>query len=1373
MPEPGPRLFLSYARGDDEPFVKRLYERLTADGFDVWWDRERMPSRALTFLKEIREAVRASDRVVVVIGPKCVTSDYCRAEWQAGLAESKVVNPLMRIGERRLLPPELGQLHCPDFREDARFDDAFREMVRVLLEPIPPLGALLGGVPDVPPHFQPRPDDLTRLAVQVLIDEKKPVVLTGPQRATVLHGMGGTGKSVLAATFARSTSTRRSFGDGVFWLTAGDSVPLAITAELGRLLGDPAQHHLELTTSKSRLAEVLEERSALVVLDNAWRVEQIEPLIDAMGPSCRLLITSRLGELATATGAHAIELGILSPEAALQHLADWTGVGPDALPAAAKDVAKECGYLPFALALNGAMHQMGVAWPDLLDALRNAEIDYAEQRFKGYPYPTVLKSIQVSMDALDAADADAGARLRELAAFHANGGIPEGAVAVLWAHTANLAGRHVSKTLVQLAGKALIRLDGEPAARRVLIHDLQRDYLVRVADAAALNTSLLTAYEASCDGAWASVAPDGYVHAHLVDHLYAAGRADTVDALLDMSTPEGRNAWFEANAAIDNLTGWLRDVARAGAKGDEPGAVYRALMGNSVESMLSQIPAELHVALMRAGTSSAASALAGARRIEDPEPRVQAILALVPQLDEAERAQALAECLATVRGRANQVQARFLPRIAAHFTGEECNALAMEALEQAMTVGIAPYRAEALGALLDVLEPGPVRAQVTAEAQSALQESVTSPSFAEAAAAVLPHIPDIAASVLEQCRAVVEPFTRSMAFEKIVPHLPPSDRAAAAQEGIASFEASGANGLWIVISLARHITGYDLDALIRRAVTGDTRQVPALIDMLPDMLEGDALQAALDTIGEAAAAFDEPDRTHTRIRLLAHYAPDRRATEVDTLLQTVDALPYPTWRRNACADLIEHAGPAQLGVIRSIVARLDDAAPVLESAARLAVHGEAALRDEVLGRVSALPASREKFIALVALAQPETPSQQSGGAGAAAQPPDAQRAAIVDAAFALADDLPAWNHVTDAVLALAPLLDDHRRTHLLARAWQAVLRVPGFVSEDAFVRLAPALAGDAREQGFRYLLEEAERASAHQQQSYTAAGMQVTQNTAAVADTLARIAPHLPDTLIDDALATLRRMTDEAWRCLAVLHLLPRIAPADRAAVLQEAAALLEGQVAVNAEEVDRYRRAACAALARALPATGAADRDRLHQGLKNLLGSVGTAWIPGLIEDVLPVLSPAEAEALAERALAGRNLFTPLAASRCVPPPRRWSLLLDALAAIVPGDADEPVMADLLARTIAALLDAPEEIRRDAWQRALGLSTVAPPATSGAAGSPASSGADRAASRLRGERAGVALYLAALAPLGASVQREATLAAAARSLLTVQRWWP
>ncbi len=64
MLETTPRIFLSYARSDGEPFVKRLYDDLTARGFDVWWDRVSMPARALTFLQEIRDAIDQTDRLL-------------------------------------------------------------------------------------------------------------------------------------------------------------------------------------------------------------------------------------------------------------------------------------------------------------------------------------------------------------------------------------------------------------------------------------------------------------------------------------------------------------------------------------------------------------------------------------------------------------------------------------------------------------------------------------------------------------------------------------------------------------------------------------------------------------------------------------------------------------------------------------------------------------------------------------------------------------------------------------------------------------------------------------------------------------------------------------------------------------------------------------------------------------------------------------------------------------------------------------------------------------------------------------------------------------------------------------------------------------
>jgi hypothetical protein len=52
-------VFVSYGRGDDELFTKRLYGDLTSRGFKLWWDRRAMPSRGLTFTQEKRNYWRS------------------------------------------------------------------------------------------------------------------------------------------------------------------------------------------------------------------------------------------------------------------------------------------------------------------------------------------------------------------------------------------------------------------------------------------------------------------------------------------------------------------------------------------------------------------------------------------------------------------------------------------------------------------------------------------------------------------------------------------------------------------------------------------------------------------------------------------------------------------------------------------------------------------------------------------------------------------------------------------------------------------------------------------------------------------------------------------------------------------------------------------------------------------------------------------------------------------------------------------------------------------------------------------------------------------------------------------------------------------
>ena len=93
------KVFISYARKDDEGFVKRLRDDLVREGIEVWWDRKSMESRGRSFLLELRDAIFGAQRVIAVIGPHALTSDYVLFEWQYAHHFSRVLVPILRIGE--------------------------------------------------------------------------------------------------------------------------------------------------------------------------------------------------------------------------------------------------------------------------------------------------------------------------------------------------------------------------------------------------------------------------------------------------------------------------------------------------------------------------------------------------------------------------------------------------------------------------------------------------------------------------------------------------------------------------------------------------------------------------------------------------------------------------------------------------------------------------------------------------------------------------------------------------------------------------------------------------------------------------------------------------------------------------------------------------------------------------------------------------------------------------------------------------------------------------------------------------------------------------------------------------------------------------
>ena len=214
---------------------------------------------------------------------------------------------------------------------------------------------------------------------------------------------------MLAVTLAHDPDVQRAFGDGIYWLTLGQTPGLlGLQRDLLQMATgttvDPPSVNLAIVA----LREALGEKNCLLILDDVWQSAHAAAFT-ALGPRGRLLVTTRDREILSPLGALAVNLDVLDAAAAASLLAEWAHQAPEGLPKEASEVARECGYLPLALALAGAQASEGTAWADILRALREGDLEFLD-----HAHGSVFKSLAASVRALPEKDA---ARYRDLAIF--------------------------------------------------------------------------------------------------------------------------------------------------------------------------------------------------------------------------------------------------------------------------------------------------------------------------------------------------------------------------------------------------------------------------------------------------------------------------------------------------------------------------------------------------------------------------------------------------------------------------------------------------------------------------------------------------------------------------------------------------------------------------------------------------------------------------------------------------------------------------------------------------------------------------------------------------------------------------------------------
>ncbi|WP_439661879.1 BTAD domain-containing putative transcriptional regulator [Lentzea sp. HUAS TT2] len=235
---------------------------------------------------------------------------------------------------RAVLVDELGVDPGPELRE-------LHEQILRADVPVGGRGVVPRQLPGVVRSFVGRDAELD------LLDE--------PGGLTVVHGVGGIGKTAMTLKWARAARDR--FPDGDLYLNLRgfdpDAAPVEPAAAAEILLIGLGLEEIPANPEArfASLRTILHDRRLLLVLDNAASSRQVVPLLPGAA-GVRVVVTSRnqLRALVSRHDATTIELRQLDFPAARLLLAAVLGGGRlDAEPDAARDVVELCGGLPLAL----------------------------------------------------------------------------------------------------------------------------------------------------------------------------------------------------------------------------------------------------------------------------------------------------------------------------------------------------------------------------------------------------------------------------------------------------------------------------------------------------------------------------------------------------------------------------------------------------------------------------------------------------------------------------------------------------------------------------------------------------------------------------------------------------------------------------------------------------------------------------------------------------------------------------------------------------------------------------------------------------------------------------------------------------------------
>jgi len=388
----------------------------------------------------------------------------------------------------------------------------------------------LCGVPKLPEGYEVLSNTFNTMKSKLVSkrndEELKPLL--------VLQAESGMGKSALVAALAQDADVRRTFPDGIYWVTIGQDADL-VAHQLGFIhqLGATVPEFIDLEVGTEHLRRLCATRVSLVIFDDAVDAQELLSF-NVSSETCQVIVTTSDNELFNIIkyfiqNAQNFTLAPLNAEQATAFFIKQLNnkeITSHSIPPIVDVIIQACDYsiLSIKYMANLMRSKPVKQWEEWVDRLQNPDLDFSEK----YPQH-LMQSLHLNVEDLG----EEGEYYLALAVFADYTHIPQSLVLMLWRYLYQVLDDQGFTFIKELTEKGLIQVDGISRKHHISLQTFQRDYLLEESDIDKLHSHLLAIYRRHCgQHGWVSGTNDGYFFQNLCLHLYNAGRINELRSLL-------------------------------------------------------------------------------------------------------------------------------------------------------------------------------------------------------------------------------------------------------------------------------------------------------------------------------------------------------------------------------------------------------------------------------------------------------------------------------------------------------------------------------------------------------------------------------------------------------------------------------------------------------------------------------------------------------------------------------------------------------------------------------------------------------------------------------------------------------------------------